>query len=293
MSQTGSADSCFAARSRRALCCDDRQNRTAVLVDTEFGIHPPGGGLDAFSLEQFDGSKGDCPNARVPYLLGLNTVQRRAILFRPRCKMWSCPVCGPANAWVWSFRANDGAHSLHDAGATLDFLTITPHERLSPSQSWWVAPKAWMKLQARTRRAAGKFEYFAVPELHKSDKVHFHMIVTARLGKRWWKDNARECGFGYQNDVKEVWELGGVTGYMNKYLIKTLAAASIPKGTRRVRTSRGWPKSGKRDPPVDWQFIPLNRDVNLQRTASDLWDVGYEVRWAGSRSAWDMVSPPE
>ena len=242
------------------------------------------------STEQFDGPKGDCPNAHTPHLLGINVNQRRAVVFRPRCKMWSCPVCGPANAWVWSFRASEGAHSLHDSGARLSFWTITPHERLSPGQSWWVMPKAWMKLQARIRRVNGPFQYFAVPELHKSRKVHIHMITTAEVSGRWLKNNGRECGFGYQNDKREVWETGGVVGYINKYLTKSLTVAGMPARTRRVRTSRGWPQLAPRDPPADWEFSIIPRKKPLLEFAQRLEDDGYIVHLLGSRSAWSVVS---
>lgn len=246
------------------------------------------------SIEQFDGiqqaiDSGDCPNSRVPWLAGVHTSTRRALIFRPRCKSWQCPVCGAQNAWKWAFRANDGAHQLYDGGAALDFVAVTSHEKLTPGQSWWVAPKAWMKLQARARRKVGQFEYFSVPELQKNGRVHFHLITTAKLSKRWWKDNARECGFGFQSDREEVWSLGGVVGYMSKYLVKSLETTNVPKGTRRVRTSRGWPKAKAREPPDGWYFFNLPKNADLNRLTARFESFGYEVAMKGSKSSWRYV----
>lgn len=150
-------------------------------------------------------------------------------------------------------------------------------------------PKAWAKLRARAQRATGGMEYFAVPELHKSKKVHFHMIVTAKLTKKWWKDNGRECGFGFRNDAKEVYELGGVASYINKYLVKSLSVESVPKGTRRVRTSHGWPRAPDRDPDPDWTFSLVERDTNVEYLAQAYENMGFSVALAGSKSAWTYV----
>ena len=249
------------------------------------------GGLD-LSLEQFDATGGidanDCPNPRVPWMIGTNPTTAKAVVFRPRCKLWSCPVCGKSNAWAWSFRANAGAHALYDAGASVDFVCITSSAKLSPAQSWWVAPKAWMKLQARVRRKVHSWQYFAVPEIQPGTRrVHFHMLTTANLPERWWKDNAAECGFGYISDKEEVWSLGGVVSYVSKYLTKSLDE-EMPPRTRRIRTSRGWPRDLK-EPPEGWDFIMLPRDTPLERAVMALTADGYHVEIKGSKSAWRYV----
>lgn len=264
-------------------------------------ISVPRSGLDS-SSEQFDVLSDktdqndvftyqpkDCPNTKVPYLLGVNAGARKAIIFRPRCRMWSCNVCAVTNTWVWSYRANAGAHELYDRGHSMHFATVTSHEKLNARQSWWVLPKAWMKLQARIRRETGGYEYFVVPELHKNGRVHLHMITTAPMEKRWWKDNARECGFGYQDDVGEVRELGGVTRYVLKYLTKAVAVADMPKGTRRVRTSRTWPKTPPMPKPDGWTFETIATNVALNEVAAAYWDTGYSVVMAGSKSSWKYV----
>ena len=254
---------------------------------------PPQGGL-INSIEQFDAvltalDANDCPNTRVPWMMATNNSKRAAVIFRPRCKLWSCPVCSKSNAWAWAFKANYGAHELYDRGQSLDFIAITSHEKLSPQASWWVAPKAWMKLQARIRRATGGFEYFAVPEVQKNGRVHFHLITTAKLSKKWWKDNARACGFGFQSDRQEVHDLGGVVGYMAKYLTKSLELSQLPKGTRRVRVSRGYPRTAPRQVSDDWDFAIIPRHEPLQGAYEALERRGYFVTMKGSKSAWRFV----
>lgn len=245
-------------------------------------------GESPLDLNKNNSTVKECGNAKAPYLLGTSASSRRAVIFRARCKMWNCPACAATNAWVWSFRASEGAHKLYDRGSTIDFVTITPHEKLSKEGAWWVMPKAWMKLQARIRRAVGPFQYFMVPELHESLKPHMHMICSAKLPETWWKDNARECGFGYMSDVQEVWSDGGIITYVLKYITKTLTETPIPKGAHRVRTSRGWPKQEKA-PLGDWTFKTLPKKAQLSLLADQLDGYGYIVSFAGPRSAWAIV----
>lgn len=149
-------------------------------------------------------------------------------------------------------------------------------------------PKAWMKLQARVRRAVGPFAYFRVPELAENEKPHFHMITTAKLSEKWWKDNARECGFGYMSDVQEVWSDGGIVTYILKYITKTFTETPLPKGAHRVSTSRDWPRQEYK-PPGDWTFKPLPKKAQLDLLADQLDGYGYSVFFAGPRSAWQIV----
>lgn len=151
-------------------------------------------------------------------------------------------------------------------------------------------PKAWMKLQARLRREVGPFEYFQVPELHESGKPHIHMITTAKLSERWWKDNGRECGFGYMSDVQEVWSDGGVVSYVLKYLTKTITETPVPRGTHRVRTSRGWPKPPDRASPEGWEFSVIPKRKPLLEVGERLERDGITVHFLGGRSAWSVVN---
>jgi hypothetical protein len=170
----------------------------------------------------------------------------------------------------------------------MSFVTITSNEKLDPKGSWWVLPDAWKKLHARIGRKTDGHQYYAVPELHKSDKVHLHMLTTATMRKKWWKDNARECGFGYQNDVQEVVAVGGVGSYVTKYLNKTLQFSNLKPGTRRVRTSQQWPKLPPMAEAEGWEITLMGTEP-LNCAVAELQRRGFMVRFAGSKSAWGVI----
>lgn len=118
--------------------------------------------------------------------------------------------------------------------------------------------------------------------------MHFHAIIALPITTRWLKDNAAACGFGYMDDAKEVWSEGGVTGYVVKYLAKTLTLAEIPPRTRRVRTSRHWPREDH-IPPENWTFVPLKQVASIADAYHGLIAQGYSVALAGSKTAWLFV----
>jgi hypothetical protein len=173
------------------------------------------------------------------------------------------------------------------AGRKVSFITITPHERLSPAASRLVLPHAWKLLQARMYRASLEVEYLLVPEPHKSGKLHLHgMFIDAPLKRKWWKDNARACGFGYQADLKEVERVGGVAAYIGKYLGKTLQNSNLPKRFHRVRASRGFPALPKTERDDGWETLALRPDQVLQEVA-DIWRAqGYNVVLTDNLSVW-------
>lgn len=247
---------------------------------------------DVLNLPEMSGPI-DCPNPRVPYMIGVNQRTANVILFRPRCKMWTCPACGRTNAWAWAFRANYGAHKLYDDGHKLNFMTITSSNKITPAQSFWVAPRAWNKLQARIHRHVDHFQYYCIPEVQDRGHIHFHLITTGNLTKRWLKDNAAECGFGHQDDIKEVHDEGGVTQYAVKYLGKTLTRHELPKGTRRVRLSQQWPKVPLQEPPADWRFQLLPRKVSLEQAHIEWQQLGYAVALLGSKTSWQYLEIAE
>lgn len=176
-----------------------------------------------------------------------------------------------------------------NGGAVLNFLTLTSHERLNASGSLKVWPKAWAKLRERVRYETGGFQFLLVPEQHKNHRLHVHAIETAGLGRRWWKDNARECGLGFMADETEVQTAGGAASYTTKYLTKALLYQHWPKGFRRVRTSQGWPKLEKTEQPDDWYFEPLKRAERLDRAIDDLERAGYDVIVLDHYEAWEVI----
>ena len=137
----------------------------------------PRRGLDSL-LEQVGAF--ECKNAKAPILRGINHARKIAVFFRPRCGMWSCPECAAINQEMWTWRASLGGRQVAREYGHIDFLTLTSHEKLGATASVDVWPDAWDKLRLRLRRASDGYEYFAVPERHKSGRLHVHAIIATR-----------------------------------------------------------------------------------------------------------------
>lgn len=230
-----------------------------------------------------------CEAPRRPWLVGVNYAEGRVVMFQPRCKSWDCPACAEINKSLWAVRAYHGAEVLAEGENPNNFLTITSHEKLSAAASLAVWPDAWKKLRMRARYAAPHFQYLMVPEQHKDGRLHVHAVETANLGKRWWKDNARECGLGYMADESETRTPGGAARYVVKYLTKSLEFQAWPRGWRRVRTSQGWPKLPEMPVVEGWIWVTLKKDQNLSWTVRQLGLQGYEIAQLDHRAAWNYV----
>lgn len=159
------------------------------------------------------------------------------------------------------------------------FVTLTSHEKLSAAASIKVFASAWPMLRKRVSRRI-EWEYLMAPEQHRSGKLHIHMLTTAKLPKKWWKDNARACGLGYQVAVEPIHDAGKAAGYVLKYVTKSLEVQAWPKGFHRVRTSQGWPKPPKPAPLDGWTFELLPKRVELAADIALLRSQGYTVRVA-------------
>lgn len=248
----------------------------------------PRRGLDSL-YEQV--AANECKNSKSPLQLGTNHDAKKAVLYHPRCGLWSCPVCAQINQMLWTWRAAIGGREMAEKYGYCSFLTLTSHEKLDADASTDVWPDAWDKLRKRAGRAAGKVEYFAVPERHRTGRLHVHAIVATaeKLPKRWWKNAARACGMGYQADLQEVIHEGGVGGYVGKYLAKTLHVSNWPRGFHRVRTSRGWPKLPPLPPPEGWNFQTLGRSDYSTNWIDKFRDAGWEILYGGSNAAWEYI----
>lgn len=213
----------------------------------------------------------------------------KVVFFRPACKSWNCPGCAPNLKKRWVYAAQHGATVLMSEGHAIDFLTVTSHEKLNAAGSLAILSSAWHKLARRVMHVSDSHEYFLIPEQHQDGRWHIHALITANLKKRWWKDNARACGFGYQSDVQEVQSLGGTYHYVSKYLGKTLQSTNLPKHFRRVRLSQGWPGLPELSSPPGWNFMLLERDRGLSWDAERYQKEGFQVFVADPESAWEIV----
>lgn len=246
----------------------------------------PAGGLIVYRQSQQDLS---CTAPKRPFMKAVNRAAKQVVLFRPRCKSWRCPACAQINAQKAVLRAVHGSEVLIAQGCKIDFVTVTSHEKLDPAASLAVLPLAWNKLNRRISRAAQQPEYFAIPEQHKDGRWHLHAMTTAALPKKWWKDNARGCGLGYQSDVQEVKSLGGVAYYVAKYQGKMLQNANLPRQFRRVRHSNGWPELPEKSPLPDWDFFAVPSDISIEHELEVYQAAGYTCVMADERSSWDWI----
>ncbi len=267
------------------------ENDPASQPETCVSLLSPEGGLIYIEHLDAEAKSVSCPNTKTPHLVGKHTGDRRAVIFRPRCKLWSCSSCAEINRKLWVFRAINGTRVMLDQGADVAATTLTSHEKLGKRASRAIWPKAWDKLGQRMRRKAqpGKVQYLAVPEQHKDGRMHVHMLVSVKYGKKWWKDNARSCGLGYQADEQEVKTLG-IGGYVGKYLGKTIGSVDWPKNARRVRTSQGWPPLPDLSEAEGWTFELIKRRVSLADMAGLLVEGGYTVTMTDHETAWDIVN---
>lgn len=179
--------------------------------------------------------------------------KKTVYFIRPDCKLWSCAPCAARRAQVWRHYAHFGGDALLAQGLELSFVTLTSHEVVrSVTAGVAVWRKAWPKLSARWRRQAPGAQYVYVGEHKQASNFHVHMITSARIETRWYKDNARACGLGYEADVEPI--LTGIEcgGYMTKYLAKAIAILHWPPYWRRVNTSRNWPRPDKSETPYEW-----------------------------------------
>lgn len=183
-----------------------------------------------------------CTTPNRPFFVRLDTDGREAKLIRPRCGMWRCKPCSEMNAFRWSARAAFGISEYMKKGERFWFVTLTSHEKLKTRQATQrVFQLAFPKLYKRMKRACPNLIYISIPEQHKNGRLHVHILINHGFGKKWLKDNGRECGLGYKADESEIDDVGQVIAYVVKYLGKQVGLTLWSAGFRRVRTSAHFP----------------------------------------------------
>jgi len=199
---------------------------------------------------------------RAGLLIGWDYGSKRALVARANCDQWDCPECAERMADRWKLRAQIGVRAMLAAGETVDFVTITSHEKLTSFEATEAVWRhAWAMLYNAVKRRKDDLKYFIVPEKHKDGRMHIHIIWNAGVTKRWLKDNARRRGLGYQVDVSHVTTWGSAVKYVTKYLSKNLGQ-EMPKRFRRVRVSQNWPDVPPPNTPASalkWEYITSNR----------------------------------
>lgn len=214
---------------------------------------------------------------------------QKMLVTKTRCKQWTCPYCGMINSKIWRARVVNGINNL-PPGDGWHFVTITSHENAHKyARTLENLRGGFDQLSKRFRRAAGKkVHYVRVFEHHQSGKLHIHMLINWKASKRWYKDNARQCGMGYQCDERPIDSVGLAAWYIAKYLSKSLAGKEMPPHVRRINTSHGWPALPSGENALQWELrasIPesvlydydavIDLTENRELEPDDFWDYGY------------------
>lgn len=241
-----------------------------------------GGGL-SFIEQLHAAAIGDaCPHPSRPYLIGTKSEHKAAIIIRPACKLWSCPVCSLRNSRRWIARIING---INEIGGDWHMFTLTAHRKMRGSSSVKSLREGWKKWYNRLRRELKKTDdwpihYIRVWEQHEDGSFHLHGLVNYPVDPRWMKDNAVECGMGYQTDIHHVENAGMVAGYISKYTLKNASVSRggvpWPKNHRRIEVSRGFPKlPDLRDDEYQWEVI--QNEAYVYRRGQQLADMGYKI----------------
>jgi len=183
-----------------------------------------------------------CRNPSSPYIVGLSKTGNKALVFKSNCDSWECEECAEKKRSQWCARGILGCQSIRSNGLEPRFVTITSHERL-PDFAATVAvfPDAWSRLSKRMKRKTPELMYLLVTEKHKkNDRMHAHFLTNCQCSERWFKDNARACGLGFQAKVKPIESHGAAAAYVSKYVGKSLGGDKLPPHFRRVRCSQNW-----------------------------------------------------
>lgn len=170
------------------------------------------------------------------------------------CGRWSCSICRVSLAKEWARIAKYGVWKITEAGGECLFWTLTMgSEYTQLTQAYEALPRLWNTLRMAIERDQKRFFYLAfaegqpqrdmMPHLHTLVFAHVPDVYNVRTDPREnIKDFAVACGFGHQAKEKLI-SSDGAARYVAKYASKD--GTGMPKGFRRVRASRAWPR-----PPI-------------------------------------------
>lgn len=182
------------------------------------------------------------------------------------CNSWECPRCGKIRAKQEYAKMVYGANKLADDGHDLYFITLTcrgqemPLSEAEENYYRWTT-KLLNACRNECKRRGDLWAYVQVTERQKRLHPHSHLITTylpknSRPGKKiivpgktrdvilsdWFERRCVSAGLGNQYEITKVKSAKGVANYVAKYLFKDAMATRWPRGWRRIRYSRTFPK---------------------------------------------------
>jgi len=209
-----------------------------------------------------------CKNPASPYLVGFAKSGKKALVFKSNCDTWECEECASRKKSQWSARAILGCQELRSRGEIVHFVTLTSHERLKTFAATHAAfPSAWSKLYKRMKRRTPAMMYLMICEQHKlGGRLHVHFLTNHDDKTRWYKDNARACGLGFQAKVELIENDGKAAAYVSKYIGKSLGGERLPSHFRRVRCSQNWAPLAQLEGNIasgDFDWVVCNTTTSL------------------------------
>lgn len=162
-----------------------------------------------------------------------------------RCGQWSCPECAKRLARRWASIAGYGVQTKGQGKAY--FWTLTMGRKIkTPKYAYLKLPHMWDSLRKSMQRIYPEWCYLAFVEGQpkRGNMPHFHIITLQPSPMPRLKDYVTRFGFGFQA-TEDVIKSRKAYSYVAKYATKQ--NKDTPKGFRRVRVSRNWPKRLKRE----------------------------------------------
>jgi len=137
-------------------------------------------------------------------------------------------------------------------------LTLPP-QVTTPEFAFQILPKLWDNLRKECQRKLPDFHYAAFVELHphRAGIAHFHIVSLHKSPYRL-KDLVHHQGFGYMA-TESLIEGKKAAYYVSKYTSKQ--GEEMPKGFRRVRLDRAWPRLP--DPIPEFPVLPMRKEEPL------------------------------
>ncbi len=226
-----------------------------------------------------------CPNYQQAITSEKNS---NFIVYKPRCKLWSCPYCADVNRKIWRARIMSEIESTPHV-KTWYFWTLTllgkDHKGIQHSIDVW--RDNWQKLIMRIKRNLGKLRYVRVFEMHNDGTMHVHLLCDKSYDdcvviKKTKKQKERresptltkhlnKLGLGYIHDIKvietEKTENNGISRNVSAYIIKYMTKDSIEYARavlkesgsklRVIQASNGWYQEDKKESDRVWLRNPI------------------------------------
>lgn len=159
------------------------------------------------------------------------------------CGQWSCNHCAKRLARRWARVAAYGVRRSPDGYAY--FWTLTMGRKMKTAKkAYSLIPRMWDALRKSMQRFNKQWTYIAFVEGQpkRGNMPHFHIISFETSPTSRLKDFVTRFGFGFQAKEEKIegWQ---AASYVAKY--STKQNPDTPRGFRRVRVSRHWPKPPK------------------------------------------------